>query len=327
VPSNKTFIGIDGGGTKTVCVIGDETGKLLASATGGSSNIQSKPLPEVKETLFCLIEEVLEKSNTNPGQLDTVYFALAGGDRPTDKQRILRALDSLTRQKVRVVIENDAMAALASGTWGEPGIVLIAGTGSIAYACSANNPISRIGGWGYLLGDEGSGYDIGRKGLSAALRHFDGRGEKTILTERLMGHFGVSSPEEFISAVYSADAPKEKIAGVSKVVFAAAKREDRVALRIVDDAINELVTLVRASRRTLETEEWPIVLSGGLFSDSVFKNQFLKELNRKVGNLWVVFPTVPSAVGSFILALKHSKPKVTDELKEMIQTSWAHLQK
>lgn len=322
----KRWIGIDGGGTKTTCVIGNQTGKLLAVCQGASSNIQSNPLEDVKSALLGLVHDVLAKTDTRYEQLEVVYFALAGGDRARDKQRIAEILQPLYERNIRVVMENDAMAALASGTWGDPGIVLIAGTGSIAYACTSEKPVARVGGWGYLLGDEGSGYEIGRNGMIAALKDYDGRGEETILTERITKHFDLTSLADLPSAVYAQPYVRAEIAQISKIVMAAAKKGDQVAVRIIEEALNELVHLVEAARKAPEIEKWPVVISGGLFSDSFFKSQFIEEVHRRWGNLQVIEPSISAAAGAFILALKESKIEISDQMKQTAETSWRRLE-
>lgn len=326
--NQKRWIGIDGGGTKTTCVIGDQHGQLLGSSVGTSSNIQSKPVAEVKEVLLGLIHEALSKSDTTLEQLETVYLGLAGGDRPEDKRRVLEMLQSIVRQNVRVIVENDAMAALASGTWGQQGLVLIAGTGSIAYAYpSFTKDLIRAGGWGYLLGDEGSGYDIGRGGLTAVLRQFDGRGPKTLMTGMLIDKMGISNPAEIVTAVYGRSDTRSRIADLSKVVFQAAKQKDAIALELIDKAIEQLIELVETvqERITQQTDLFPLVISGGLFQDEFFKERFDREVHRRLNQLTPIYPSIPPVVGAYILALKHSEGTITEKIKSRIENSWAKM--
>lgn len=322
----RKWIGIDGGGTGTQCMLGDQNGRVLAVSTGPSSNIQSKPLREVKEVLLGLIGDVLDKAETEIEQLDTVYLALAGGDRPTDKRRISSALQSLEHQHVQIVIDNDAMAALSAGTEGWPGLVLIAGTGSIAYAYPpSTKELTRVGGWGYLLGDEGSGYDIGRAGLGAVLKHFDGRGPKTLMTEMLMDKMGISNPSQIITGIYGKDNVRIEIANSSKVVFQASKQGDSVARKIIDEAIEQLISLVATAKASTaqQTDSLPLVVSGGLFQDEIFRIKFDGEVHRRFDNLPLIYPSLPPVAGAFILALRHSGENITDKLKIRMENSWA----
>ncbi|HET7626822.1 MAG TPA: BadF/BadG/BcrA/BcrD ATPase family protein [Bacillales bacterium] len=321
----RKWIGIDGGGTKTTCVIGDENGILFAHAAGDSGNIQSHSPERVKETLCRLIEEVLVKAGSRREQLAVIYLALAGADRREDKQRIDAFLNPYKRSFVDIVIENDAKAALAAGSWGEPGLVLIAGTGSIAYGFSSEKAV-RVGGWGYLLGDEGSGYDIGRQALSAVLKQLDGRGPKTSLTEFVLEAFAVSEPEQLIPLVYGSPYVKNTIANLSALVFRAAKTGDAQAQAIVEAAVAELLELVRTAYCGMPAVGTNLVLSGGLFSNAFFKQAFVEKAGVTFGDLKVVDPAVSPAVGAYVLALRHSGMAITESLKKEIRQSWSLLQ-
>ncbi|SFL37011.1 BadF/BadG/BcrA/BcrD ATPase family protein [Paenibacillus sp. 1_12] len=157
MPSSKEirFIGIDGGGTKTACMIGDGLGNVLAVCYGASSSIKSNSREAVQEVLLSLIQQVLELSDSSVTQLKGVFLGLAGSDRPEDKVQILSLFEGKLPASVVITVHNDAITALSAGTWGEAGIVLISGTGSIAYGFVPEASVHvRVGGWGYLLGDE-----------------------------------------------------------------------------------------------------------------------------------------------------------------------------
>jgi N-acetylglucosamine kinase-like BadF-type ATPase len=319
------FIGIDGGGTKTTCVIGDETGKIQATAAGKSGNIQSKPVDEVKDVVLQLIDDVTAQTETTPDQIQSIYLSMAGCGQPSDKKRVFEALRPFIADPVRLFVETDVVGALAAGTWGEPGIVLIAGTGSIAYTYTSSSEINRVGGWGYLLGDEGSGFDIGRKGLSAVLQQFDGRGEDTMLTGLVMEKLNLANPGELISFVYGRDNVKEGIADLSKLVFTAAKNDDPVAIQIIDEAISELIRLVETNQRVGETKKLPLVISGGLFSDEFFKRRFTIKLRDKLGDLSIIQPAVSPTVGAYMMSLRASGVEITEEVKTITVSSWTRL--
>src|SRR5699024_6065353 len=141
----------------------------------GSTNIQSISFNVIKYHFKNLIYALLNETDTQITELNSIFISSAGGDRAVDKNKILLALD---------FIDHDALAALASGSFGDSGMVLIAGTGSIAYNFSSDfKKISRVGGWGYIFGDEGSGFDIGRKAITSVLKQLDGRGKETVLSK------------------------------------------------------------------------------------------------------------------------------------------------
>ncbi|HEU5140104.1 MAG TPA: ROK family protein [Bacillales bacterium] len=318
----KRFIGIDGGGTKTTCVVGNEKGEILDVVHGQSSNIRSSSLDQVKQALLDVIRNAMNQSETSFGQVAFIYFALAGSDRPEARKRIAEALRPSIADSVPLRIDNDAMGALASGTWGGPGTVLIAGTGSIAYSRYSTGRVIRVGGWGYLIGDEGSGYDVGRRGLSAVFEEFDGRGEKTLLTSFLLNKYQVSEVPDLIPIIYNREEIRGEIASLSKLVFTAASHGDSIASNIIDEATGELIELVRPARLNPEMCKAPLVLCGGLFGNEYFKNQFVGKAREQLGELQVVHPAVSPAAGAFILAMQSFGIQIDQGVRRRIEESF-----
>jgi N-acetylglucosamine kinase-like BadF-type ATPase len=160
------------------------------------------------------------------------------------------------------------LIALVAGVDDDPGVVIIAGTGSIAYGRDAAGRTARAGGWGYLLGDEGGGFWIGRAALSAVVRHFDGRGPATLLTELVLEEMKLSSPTELIHAIYDHGLPRRSIAGMASVVQRAHEAGDAVASEILDRAATELTSAAASviKRLDMRGDEFRIVLSGGIFT-------------------------------------------------------------
>jgi hypothetical protein len=185
-------LGIDAGGTKTVCLLAEGNGRVLAQSRGGGANLQASGELEVEKVLHRLMEETLGQHDVRP---DAICLGIAGVDRPTDSQ----AVQGIMRRigfKARVVVVNDALIALVAGAGDQPGVVIVAGTGSIAYGVDGNRRACRAGGWGYLLGDEGGGFWIGRAALSAVVRQFDGRGPATRLTDLVLAEMRLATPRE-----------------------------------------------------------------------------------------------------------------------------------
>src|SRR5688572_27615913 len=185
-------LGIDAGGTKTVCLLASETGKVLAKARGGGANLQSAGELEVEKVLHHVMETALREHHVHPS---AICLGIAGVDRPDDAEAV-RGIMRRIGFKTPTLIVNDALVALVAGAGDEAGIVVVAGTGSIAYGRNAAGKAARAGGWGYLLGDEGGGFWIGRAALSAVVRQFDGRGPTTTLTEMVLHHMGLASPTQ-----------------------------------------------------------------------------------------------------------------------------------
>src|ERR1019366_3698153 len=177
-------LGIDAGGTKTVCLLADEHGNILSEGRGGGANLHTSGEFEVEKVLHEVMEAAIGDREMTPA---AVCLGIAGVDRD-DEARTVRAIMRRIGYKSRIVVVNDALVALVAGAGNAPGIVIIAGTGSIVYGRNARFEEGRPGGWGHIIGDEGSGYWIGREALAAIMRAADGRGPETRLTEDVLAH-------------------------------------------------------------------------------------------------------------------------------------------
>jgi N-acetylglucosamine kinase-like BadF-type ATPase len=202
-------LGIDAGGTKTVCQLADEHGEVLAEARRGGANLQAAGELEVEKVLHDVMEEALGDSEIRPA---AICLGIAGVDRPDDA-RVMEQIMRRIGYKARVLIVNDALVALEAGAPGKPGVVLVAGTGSIAYGRNAQNQSARAGGWGYVLGDEGSGYWIGRAALRAVLQEADRRGPKTQLTGLLLHYYGVTRRRDRLACAMRAGCVQQRRRG------------------------------------------------------------------------------------------------------------------
>jgi len=256
-------LGIDAGGTKTVCLLADERGEILAESQGGGANLQSAGELDVEKVLHQVMEETLGPHDIRP---DAICLGIAGVDRPADAQ----AVQGIMRRigfKSRVVVVNDALAALVAGAGEQPGVVIVAGTGSIAYGRDAAGRASRAGGWGYLLGDEGGGFWIGRSALSAVVRQFDGRGPATRLTDLVLNEMRLGTPSELIHAIYDRGLQRSAVAGLADVVQQAMLAGDAVAAEILARAAGELVAAASSvvTRLGMRGDVFPTVLAGGIF--------------------------------------------------------------
>jgi N-acetylglucosamine kinase-like BadF-type ATPase len=164
-------------------------------------------------------------------------------------------------------VVNDALVALVAGAGEQAGVVVVAGTGSIAYGHDAEGRAARAGGWGYLLGDEGGGFWIGRAALSAVVRQFDQRGPATLLTDLVLAHMQLSTPGEVIHAIYDRGLQRHAIAGLAGVVQRAMEAGDAVAGEILDRAATELAAAASSvvTRLGMRGDVFPTVLAGGMF--------------------------------------------------------------
>lgn len=189
------------------------------------------------------------------------------------------------------MIENDALSVLLGVTNNNPGVILIAGTGSIVYAHDGNNHFVRSGGVGHKLGDEGAGYWIGKEAIRAILKMHDGRGPKTILHELVLAHFRFSDHEEIIDWVYSTQFSIHEVGALAKIVEQAYIKGDAVSQSIIEHAINELYQLVVAAVKRAGIAEKPfkLLLLGGLLQNSNFiKEQLLEKLKETMPNIELI---------------------------------------
>lgn len=257
-------LGIDAGGTKTVCQLADGTGRIVGESRGPGANLQAAGELAVEKTLHTLMDEVMAPHpEARPG---AICVGMAGVDRPGDAE-IVRGIMRRIGLGARVLIVNDALVALEAGAPGTPGVVIIAGTGSISYGRNAHGEAARAGGWGYVLGDEGSGYWIGRHALRAVVREADRRGPRTSLTPRALAHFGVTRPQDLIHEIYYGGMRPGAIAALASDVHAAFAEGDVVAAGILEVGVRELVSSAASvvARLRLEHEPFTFVLSGGIF--------------------------------------------------------------
>jgi N-acetylglucosamine kinase-like BadF-type ATPase len=256
-------LGIDSGGTKTVCLLANERGQVIAEARGSGANLQASGELEVEKVLHHVMEETLGSLDIRP---DAICLGIAGVDRPGDAQ----AVHGIMRRigfKTRVLVVNDALVALVAGAGELPGVVIVAGTGSIAYGRDSAGRACRAGGWGYLLGDEGGGFWIGRAALAAVVRQFDGRGPLTRLTDLVLQKMRVNTPAELIHAIYDRGLQRPAVVGLADVVQDAMLAGDAVAAEILSRAGGELVAAASSviARLGMRGDVFPTVLAGGIF--------------------------------------------------------------
>lgn len=256
-------LGIDAGGTKTVCLLADDAGTVVGEARRGGANLQAVGELEVEKVLHDVMEDALGDRDIVPS---AICLGIAGVDRPDDSA-VVRGIMKRIGYKARVLIVNDALVALEAGAPGAPGVVVISGTGSICYGRNARGEAARSGGWGYVLGDEGSGYWIGRAALRAVLREADRRGPRTALTGLLLDHFGVTQPQGLIHAVYHGSLKPAAIGALAKSVQVAFTEGDEVATGILRGAAKELEASALSVARRLEIlgDAFAFILSGGIF--------------------------------------------------------------
>lgn len=313
-------LGIDAGGTSTRCVAVDTSGRVLGRATAGPGNFLAVGPERAGESIRDAVNGALAQAGLQGRGAAMGCIGIAGSTNPEERALLERLLSQLGAAS-RWIIDVDAAIALAAGTFGEPGVVVIAGTGSIAFGISSDGRRARAGGWGYLLGDEGSAFDIGRRALVAALRSADGRGPHTLLEAFLMAELHLPEITDVVGPVYRGELDRAGVAALAPVVIATAAQGDPVAGEILQNAGAELALAAVAVIRELgmEAGPTPVALSGGLFlAGEVVLNAVRSKLSRDAPNARVVFPRIQPVEAAALLALSElgikPSPPVIDAL-------------
>jgi N-acetylglucosamine kinase-like BadF-type ATPase len=242
-----------------------------------------------------------------------ICLGIAGVDRPADAAAV-RDIMRRIGFNTRTLVVNDALVALAAGAGDDPGVVVVAGTGSIAYGRNAVGQAARAGGWGHLFGDEGGGFWIGRAALSAVVRQYDGRGPATVLAGMVLSHMGLASPSELIHEIYYRDLQRHAIAGLAALVQRATEVGDAVATEILSRAGSELTAAAASviTRLGMRGEAFPTVLAGGIFRGVPWLTRSVEtRLSEVAPRSHVRVLGVEPAVGAVRLALAAARGEVT----------------
>jgi len=302
------FIGVDGGGSHTRAVVAGEDLVPKGRGSAGPANAATRPLFRVVAAISEAVADAARSAGIDPADAVGIACGLAGIDTAGTSHRVVAALDEMFGAGKALVV-NDARIALAGAVAGPvdgPGIVLIAGTGAIAFGRGRDGAEARAGGWGSIIGDEGSGYAIARRGLAAVVRSLDGRGPPTRIRELLFASEGMTSSDELLHRIYRTDGGAGDVAAYFPLVTAAAKEGDAVALEILAEGGEELslaaVTVIRKLR--LEPEAFDVATVGGVFSAGDLILAPLRERIHAVAPGARLHPPVyPPEIGAVRLAL------------------------
>ncbi|MEC4817061.1 MAG: BadF/BadG/BcrA/BcrD ATPase family protein [Scytonema sp. PMC 1069.18] len=321
-------LGIDGGGSKTACVLMDETGTVVGRGYSGASNYQSigteAALQSIQSAIHSALIEAL-KLTTNI-TVKAICLGLAGVGRPGDIEVVKGLVQGLqnnsllpmtwdlivtsvneTEKNPNIVICNDALISLVGGAGQPVGIVVAAGTGSIVFGRNQNGETKRVGGWGYILGDEGSAYKIAIAGMQAALKAYDGREISTCLIDVFKQHFHLTGIEDLIEIIYRRGWGVKEIAALAPLVDSAAASGDELANRVIDDAVRELVEATNTVIDKLFSygESFEVVTTGSVWrGESGIRERFIISICQFCPLAKVIFPRHEPAYGAGLLALR-----------------------
>jgi N-acetylglucosamine kinase-like BadF-type ATPase len=280
-PAPPYVLGVDGGGTKTRAVVADSRGEVMGQGHSGPSNPLRVGVSDSTVAVREAVERACLDARVRRQDLSAAEVGLAGVKREDIRERMRAALSAeLGIESLEVV--TDAVIALYGATEGKPGLVVIAGTGSICCGVNARGRRACAGGWGPVAGDEGSGSWIARRALQSVARASDGRGRRTSLTEAAREYFKVERAEDLSTAVYAPNMTNNRIAGFGRHVIDAAKRRD--AGEIIDEAGRELARAASAvvKKLKMERERFQLAYVGGVFAAG---NLILEPLREELGRV------------------------------------------
>jgi glucosamine kinase len=258
------YLGIDGGGTTTRCALGDET-TLLATAMSGGSNVVRLGQAQAREALHATVRQACTTAKITPDQIRRICVGAAGAARPEMAATIRSILAELTPATVEVV--GDMVIALEAAFGSGPGVIVIAGTGSIVWGRDVEGHTARAGGWGFAISDEGSGQWIGRRAISAILQAHDEE-QETALTALVLHAWHLTTLDELVQKANSL--PPPEFPRLVPVVLRAAEQADRVACKLLGDAATHLANLTaRVIRRVAAEPPYvPVAMTGSVFRKS-----------------------------------------------------------
>jgi glucosamine kinase len=270
------YLGIDGGGSKTSCVIGDET-SVLGTGTGGASNLVRVGEARARESLTTAIAQTLTVANLKPSEINRICVGLAGAARPEISQVVERMISEIVPGDAhpgRITVVGDTVIALQAAFAGGPGVIVIAGTGSIAYGRNREGQTARAGGWGFAISDEGSGHWIGRTAVAATIAAGDENPKQKLpLIDILLKSWRLQTIDQLVPAANAT--PPPDFAALFPAVLSLAESGDRIAIDVLSQAGTHLANLAGVLFRRLFPNHGgvPVAMSGGVFASSALVRQ------------------------------------------------------
>lgn len=304
--TNGILIAVDGGGTRTRCAAFDQTGTLRAHAETGPSNHLVTDGKLAFEALAESIFKVLQICGIDRKQVSAVSVGLAGVD--VGGEGLLEARECLHHLGFEnCIISADIVTAHAGALNGAPGVLALSGTGAAFYGLAADGRHFKVGGWGPVYGDEGSAYWIGQMALRAAAAAYDGRQSKTLLVESICDALGLRDFSETLQCIYRSQMRVRLIADLSRTTEAVAATGDPTALRILENAGDELAGGVEAVVRTLgySGSEYQVAWEGAVLRNSeIVRSRFCSSLAQHLPGVVIISPRFDPVYGAYLIASK-----------------------
>ena len=297
------FIGIDGGGTKTKAVLVDENLNIINEGIGGPSNFLVFDINNVSDSILELLSNLTNDANMSLNDIQSILIGTAGAGRRDDAQRLENSVFKKSKENNIHInnfrVESDARIALEGAFAGKPGSILIAGTGSIMFGKDKLGNIHRVGGFGRILGDEGSGFHIGRAGLSAVAKSFDGRNNGTLLTQLLKAKFNINDSVQLINEVYKNNFD---IPTVAPLVIEAAEKNDEICKDILNSEIYQLLEHMSAMGKAMDEDVLSICLIGGTITTNNYYANLFQLRIKEIANVKVKKAELSPHMGAALMA-------------------------
>lgn len=313
---SEYILGVDGGGTKTEALITDLDGHILGIGKSNASNYQILGLERSIASIMEAIYDANENAGTNIQKFKVACLGLAGAGRHDDRLILLNAIKGLGIFE-KVIIKHDAEIALAGATILQPGVIVIAGTGAIAFGINPSGEEKRSNGWGNILGDEGSAYYIGRSALNASCKAYDGRGSSTTLLNSIIEFWKLEDFNSIVKRVYNAPNSIQDIASIAPLVSKAAEAGDKVAIEILKDSAKELalsaISVIKGLK--MENEEFPVAVSGSVFNaGDIILSPFKKNIISAYPLADIIKPYFSPVIGAVLLALQEAGVCINEDI-------------
>ncbi|ANS75748.1 hypothetical protein AWM70_15015 [Paenibacillus yonginensis] len=306
----RHVIGIDGGGTKTELCVADLSGHTWITHGGASSNVKAVGLNRGLEVIHLMLEDVYRNHDLLAKDCVGICLGLAGTEQLDERNAVAdhvrRYFEKQDHTDVGIRVTNDAEIALAAAFGNNRGVMAISGTGSIVFGIALSGEHHRTGGWGHLLGDKGSGYEIGLSSLQSVMLSFDGVKPPTLLTSFILRKLGLSAPPELRTVMYQSLIEKKHIAELAEVCIQAAEEQDATALNILYTAAGDLAALTAALRRQDPSfSDVPQGVTGSIFKhSSLFLTFYKEQLEKLCGPIAIIQSKHRPVYGAVNLALR-----------------------
>ncbi len=311
---NSYFLGVDGGGSKTTAVVFNEKGEFICSAHGESINYYSVGLDTARLTMKNIIDNLSIK------KFRCAVIGMSALNERASAEETERFCSEIIDSD-NIIMDSDLFVALEAMDTPEECAAIISGTGSMAVCRNSDGSMGHTGGWGYILGDEGSGYAIGLAGIKAAIRAAEGCAGETALLSECLDYFSINNIYDLIDLYYEKKVSRKKTAAFARVVSKCCENGDNVSKRILEDEAKQLSQTALGLLKTKNTDI-PIGLWGGVFQNNMFFRHKFEDIMSENGFGNVKLIDFTPEIGAIFAGYKSSDIEIVDIIKENIKTTY-----